>query len=66
MYVNNDYNQLLNIFADCGKFFYVPESFVGHLKAKHGQLLSAVKCHVCRSSFVKIEQLLAVNNFYSL
>lgn len=52
---------------DCGKFFYVPESFVGHLKAKHGQLLSAVKCHVCRSSFVKIEQLLAhykVHGFY--
>ncbi|XP_076624097.1 uncharacterized protein LOC143343263 isoform X3 [Colletes latitarsis] len=44
---------------DCGKFFYVPETFIGHIKSKHGQPHSSVKCHVCRSSFVKSDQLLA-------
>ncbi|XP_076249064.1 uncharacterized protein LOC143188616 isoform X2 [Calliopsis andreniformis] len=51
---------------DCGKFFYVPESFMAHLKAKHA-LLSSFKCHMCRTVCLKIEQLLAhykVHGYY--
>ncbi|XP_050490929.1 uncharacterized protein LOC126873772 isoform X2 [Bombus huntii] len=43
---------------DCGKFFFVPESFIAHLKNKHGTLLSGYKCHVCRTTCMKIDQLM--------
>ncbi|XP_076682092.1 uncharacterized protein LOC143376099 isoform X3 [Andrena cerasifolii] len=54
----HDYVQPYICQHDCGKFFYVPESFMGHLKAKHGSLLSAFKCHMCRVTCAKIEQLI--------
>nr|XP_034181441.1 uncharacterized protein LOC117604928 isoform X2 [Osmia lignaria] len=43
---------------DCSKFFYVPESFMAHLKNKHSSILSVFKCHVCRVTCLKIEQLM--------
>lgn len=55
----------LDILTDCGKFFYVPESFVAHLKTKHG-LLTAFKCHICTTVCAKIEQLVTVSNFRAI
>ncbi|XP_076396772.1 uncharacterized protein LOC100877621 isoform X2 [Megachile rotundata] len=43
---------------DCSKFFYVPESFMAHLKNKHASVLSTFKCHVCRVTCLKVEQLM--------
>ncbi|XP_076761656.1 uncharacterized protein LOC143429775 [Xylocopa sonorina] len=47
-----------NGFLDCGKFFYVPESFMAHLKNKHSTLTATYKCHVCRATFRKVQQLI--------
>ncbi|XP_026670215.1 uncharacterized protein LOC108625488 isoform X2 [Ceratina calcarata] len=43
---------------DCGKFFYVFESFVAHLKSKHLSL-SCFICHVCRATYVRMPQFLS-------
>lgn len=39
---------------------------MAHLKNKHGANLSTYKCHVCRVTFMKIDQLLAVTLFIKL
>lgn len=70
--LKEEFNRHENVFPyvcqhDCGKFFFVPESFMAHLKNKHGANLSTYKCHLCRVTFMKIDQLLAhykIHGFY--
>ncbi|XP_043289489.1 uncharacterized protein [Venturia canescens] len=44
---------------ECGKSFYVPGAFLGHLRTKHGNSLSIFKCHLCPAPSFKAETLVA-------
>lgn len=44
---------------ECGKSFYVPGAFLGHLRTKHGNSLSIFKCHLCPAPSFKAETLIA-------
>ncbi|XP_025992233.2 uncharacterized protein LOC105202475 isoform X3 [Solenopsis invicta] len=43
---------------DCGKIFYIPETFITHLKTKHPTSLR-YRCHLCNSTYFTIELLMS-------
>ncbi|XP_047351977.1 uncharacterized protein LOC124950004 isoform X1 [Vespa velutina] len=57
-YNRHDYIQPFVCQHECGKVFYIPETFISHLKTKHSVTLSIYKCHLCSASCLKIEQLI--------
>lgn len=49
------------IFLDCGKFFYVPETFILHLKTVHTSSPSIFKCHLCNATCSTIKSFMSVS-----
>ncbi|KAK2585474.1 hypothetical protein KPH14_010131 [Odynerus spinipes] len=57
-YNRYDYVQPFVCQHECGKIFYIPETFITHLKTKHSAILSIFKCHLCTTTCLKIDQLI--------